>query len=366
MWSPAPSQRPGAFLVSRLAILDVASIAATCLALALLALFAPAALAADTLVVANKTANSVDLFDAKTGVSRATVATGYRPHEVVVSPDGSLAVVSNYGDREKPGASLTVVDLRTAKVARTIELAATTQPHGLAWLAGNEIVVTAEGTKRLLVVDAAKGVIVREIETAQEISHMVVVSSDKKRAFVTNIGSGSVSVLDLVAGTKIRDIRTGAGAEGIAMSPDGNELWVGNRANDTIAIIDPEALEVRAMVACEGFPIRIAFTPDGKRVIVAAAKSGEVVLFDAKLRKEIARRKFNLATATDAAQRLFGDRFGASTVPVGIVVAPKGDRAWVAATKADMVVVVDTKTLRVTELVRAGKEPDGMALARGL
>ncbi|MGK2857880.1 MAG: cytochrome D1 domain-containing protein [Thermoanaerobaculia bacterium] len=325
-------------------------------------LIAPSAAAA-TLVVANKTGNTVDLVDAESGVSRATLETGHRPHEVAVSPDGSLAVISNYGDRESPGASLTLVDLRGAKVAGTIDLGGNQRPHGLAWLDGSEVAVTAEGTKRLLVVDVVMGAVVREIETAQQVSHMVAVSRDRKRAFVANIGSGSVTVIDLVAGKKLRDVVTGKGAEGIAVSPDGKELWVGNRESDTISIVDPETLDVKATIECSGFPIRVAFTPGGDRVLVSAAKSGEVVLFDTKSRKEIARRKLELKNAPDAARRLFGDRFGQSPVPVGIVVAPDGKLAWIAATQADMVVVVDTQTLEVKDLVRAGREPDGMAFA---
>ena len=64
-----------------------------------------------------------------------------------------------------------------------------------------------------------------------------------------------------------------------------------------------------------------------------------------------------------AASRLFGDRFGESPVPVGVVIAPDGSRAWVAATQSDVVVVVDTSTLEVLDLIRTGQEPDGMAFS---
>ncbi|MGB5296710.1 MAG: hypothetical protein WBP34_17350, partial [Thermoanaerobaculia bacterium] len=59
--------------------------------------------------------------------------------------------------------------------------------------------------------------------------------------------------------------------------------------------------------------------------------------------------------------RLFGDSFGESPVPVGLVIHPTGDLAWVAATQADAVVVIDTEDLEVQDLLRAGKEPDGMS-----
>ena len=43
------------------------------------------------------------------------------------------------------------------------------------------------------------------------------------------------------------------------------------------------------------------------------------------------------------------------------MIAPDGKRAFVAATQADVVVVVDTATLDVVDLIDAGHEPDGMA-----
>ena len=48
-------------------------------------------------------------------------------------------------------------------------------------------------------------------------------------------------------------------------------------------------------------------------------------------------------------------------MPVGLVIAPDGSRGWVAATQADAVVVLDPRELRVLDLYKAGREPDGMA-----
>lgn len=327
-------------------------------------LFLAVSLDAAVLLVANKSANTVDLVDPETGKSMATLETGFRPHEIVSSPDGSIAVITNYGDRERAGSSLTVVDVTGMKVARTISLGDHTRPHGLAWLDGTRIVVTTEGSAHVVVVDVETGMVVSEVETGQRISHMIAVSKDGTRGFVANIGSGNVTAVDLEKGTKLGDIETGEGAEGIATSPDGSEVWVGNREADTLSIIDPKTLKVVAEVPCAGFPIRVAFTPDGKRALVSAAKSGEVVVFDARSRKELVRRKLDLSTVDGAAERLFGTRFGESPVPVGLVVAPDGKRAFVAATQADVVVVVDPATLDVVDLIKAGEEPDGMAWAK--
>jgi YVTN family beta-propeller protein len=318
---------------------------------------------AATLLVANKSDDTVDLVSRKSGQSQATLPTGHAPHEVATSPDGRLAVVANYGDRGGPGSTLTVIDVPRAEVLGTVELGRHQLPHGLVWYSESELAVTTEGSAHLLVVNPREAKIVKEIETSARVSHMVAVTPDGGRAFVANIGSGSVTAIDLARGVKLGDIETGAGAEGIAVTPDGREVWVTNRAADTISVIDSETLEVKADLPCAGFPIRIAITPDGKRALVSSARSGEVVLFDVATRKELLRKKLDFNTVPEASKRLFGDRFGESPVPVGLVVAPDGKTAWVAATQADVVAAIDPATLEVRDLIRAGQEPDGMALS---
>lgn len=316
---------------------------------------------AGTLLVANKTDDTVDLVDPATGTSRATLPTGHAPHEIAVSPDGGVAVISNYGDRAQRGSTLTVVDVRRSKVLRTIDLKRHEHPHGLAWLSKKRVVVTTEESEHILVVDPHTGRIVSEVETGQRISHMVALA--RGRAFVANIGSGSVTVIDVEKGEKLMDIETGEGAEGVATTPDGKHVWVTNRSANTLSILDAATLEIVATIDCAGFPIRVAITPDGKRALVSCAETGEIVVFDVAERRELVRRKLDLSTVETAASRLFGERFGESPVPVGVVIAPDGRSAWVAATQSDIVVVVDPRNLEVLDLIRTGQEPDGMAFS---
>jgi YVTN family beta-propeller protein len=316
---------------------------------------------AATLLVANKTDHTVDLIDTRSGESKATLSTGKAPHEAAVSPDGRMAVISNYGPRGEPGSSLTLIDVPKAEVVRTIDLGEHSRPHGLAWVTADRLAVTTEGSAHLLIVDPLRGEIVGRVETGQRISHMVAATPDGTRAFVANIGSGTVTAIDLREARKLKDIETGAGAEGVAVTPDGKRVWVGNRAADTLSIVDVASLEVIAQLPCKGFPIRVTITPDGKRVLVSCADTGEIVVFDAVSLEELLRRKLDVSAVPEAAQRLFGDRFGESPVPVGLVVDPAGERAWVAATQSDVVVALDPETLEVLGLIRAGREPDGMS-----
>ena len=331
------------------------------LALLAVCLIAVPAKAQDLLIVLNKSDNTAAILDAKTGVARVSVPVGKAPHEVEVLADGKTAAVSNYGTREEPGRTLTLIDLEKGSAAGTIELPEGARPHGLKALADGRLLVTAEGLKELLVVDPKARRVVARIPTARETSHMVAASPDGRRAFVANIGSGSVTVVDLSAGKVIKDIATGEGAEGIAITPDGREVWVANRGADTVSVVDAKSLEIAATVRVPQFPIRVKVTPDGKRALVSCARSGDVAVFDVASRKEVKRIAIDREAIAGSQERLFSDRFGKSPVPVGLLIAPDGKRAWVASTNADVVSAIDLDRLLVVGRLTAGKEPDGLA-----
>src|SRR5687767_3665899 len=72
-----------------------------------------------TLVVTNKKPSTATSVDVASGRALATLPTGTTPHEVVLSSDGALAVITDYGG---PRRTLTVIDVPALKVARTIDL----------------------------------------------------------------------------------------------------------------------------------------------------------------------------------------------------------------------------------------------------
>ena len=154
-----------------------------------------------TLIVANKSGNNISIIDRGSGKTIKTLPTGLQPHEVEVSYDGKYAVVSNYGDRENPGNSLSVYDIQQGELFKTIDLGKNTRPHGMQWLKGtNKLLVTTEGSNSLLLVDIKKGKMEKQLNTGQEISHMVAATPDANFAFVSSIQTGNVTVFNLESG----------------------------------------------------------------------------------------------------------------------------------------------------------------------
>jgi len=318
------------------------------------------------LIVLDKQAAMLEVVSPHSGRIRHRLATGDGPHEVAVSADGRRAVVTNYGD-ETPGNSLSVYDLSEPLRERTIDLGRHTRPHGVQFLnARTKVVVTAEATRSLLIVDVIKGEVERAIDTGGAVSHMLALTPDRERCFVANMQSGSVSVIDLEAGQLVATIATGNVPEGLAVSPDGKELWVANRADDNLVIIDTTELEVVATLGTGKFPIRVAFTPDGASVLVSNAHDGDVAVFDAKARELRNRIAIDFEAGADSGERLFGTQFGGSPVPIGILIEPRGGYAFVALANADRVVVIDLVSETVTGVIATGPEPDGLGWSQRL
>jgi DNA-binding beta-propeller fold protein YncE len=333
----------------------------TGLVLALAGWLASGPVIAETLLVVRKSDDAIDFLDPGSGLRLATVALGHAPHEVSVSPDGRRAAVTNYGTREAPGATLSIVDLEQPREITRIDLAPHTRPHGVAWFAPDRIAVTAEGSKHLLLVDPGVGRVVSAIETGQDVSHMVAVSADASRAYVTNIGSGTATALDLVAGRKLGDIATGAGSEALAVTPDGGELWVAARAAGEIAVVDTATLAILARLPLPGIPIRIAMTPDGRTALVTCAGASELVAYDVDSRTVRGRARVDVPLAPDAGQRPFAGLAPGSALPVGLLVSRDGQGAFVAATMADRVVQYSIATLAPLRVIAVDGEPDGLA-----
>ena len=321
-----------------------------------------AAAPSGTLLVLNKSDDTVSFIDLASNEVKATLPTGDGPHEVAVSSDGKTAVVANYGDGANPGKTLSVIDVPGKKVLRTIDLGNYSRPHGIAWLQGNEVAVTVEASKALLVVDVNEGKVNHAIATDQVGSHMVAVSPKHRRAFTANIGSGSMTVIDLVSHKRVTDVVTGKGAEGIAVAPDGSEVWVTNRDANTVSVVDPATLKITATLDPGAVPIRVKFTPDGTRALVSNARSGDVAVFDTVTKKKIASIPMQKQGEQQAHEesRPMVSQFGSGPVPVGILMPEPLSLAFVANTNADTVTVIDLNSWKIVNRLKAGREPDGL------
>lgn len=294
---------------------------------------------AATLLTGNKAENTVSVIDIATGKERARLSTGPMPHEIAISPDGRTAAVVAYGARQ-----IDFYDIAGAKHRKTIDLGTNQRPHGIVWLASGGLVATTEGSSTLSLVDPLTGT-VESIATGAKGSHMVTVAPDESRAFVTNLGSRNVSVLDLKKREKITDLSAGAEPEGLSLTPDGRELWVANRADDSVMVFDATTLDRLATIAVGDMPIRLAVSPDGRTAVTSNNLDGSLTLIDVASRKVM--RTIEVSGEREAGQ-------------VTILFATDGRRIYVAETGRAQIAEIELATGKRLRTLPAGAGADGL------
>jgi YVTN family beta-propeller protein len=307
---------------------------------------------ADTLAVVCKSDFQLELLDPATDKILLKVPTGLGPHEVAVSPDGRTAYVSNFGRysvypagdtmHDKAGNTITVVDLVERKVKSTFDLGTHTGPHGMILSHDGKLMwATTETPQAVLELDAANGKLLHVWNTNQVRSHMIVDTPDEKKFYVTNTVSGSVSVIDKNSG-ELKIISTGPGTEGIAISPDGKEVWAASRIDAKISIISTSTDTIVASFPSGGKgPKRMAFTPDGAQVWVTNSASNQTTVFDAHAREMIA--------ALDMAK-----------APSSLYFSGDGRRVYVTNANANELSTVDVPARKILSVVPIGTDPDGI------
>jgi DNA-binding beta-propeller fold protein YncE len=298
------------------------------------------------LLVANQFGGTATLVEL--GTRAVThLETGVSPHDAAVSPDGRWGVVSNFGpsrDERHLGNRLFVVDMARKRIARVIDTGEHRGLHDVAFRPGfpTRVLVTAQTARKLIEVDVATGAIVGSIDTRADRSHLVAVTRDGRTAFTTNEGTGTVSRLDLAERRFVASFPAWPEVEGIAVTADGKELWVGHNAKGAVKVLDASTGAVRAVLPGFRFPVRMVTAPDG-RIVVSDPGCRAVVVADPATRRVISTTHLPYDQPV-----LAGD------------VAPDGRVAFVALGGERAVIALDLQTGRVLARHRAGSHPDGL------
>lgn len=319
---------------------------------------------AGLLVVANQRGASATIVNAATMQTIATIPVGVGPHEAAVSPDGRWAVVTNYGDRQTVGSSLSVIDLAatTLAVTRTIELGQYTRPHGAAFIGrGSRLAVTSETTGRLVLVDFASGKVDTALATNGKGSHMVAVQRDETRAWTANIGDGTVTELDLVGRRTVRTVPALSMDEGIAVTPGGDQVWVGSNDSKRVLVLDAAKGTALDTLRGFGFPYRIGISRTGRVAVVNDPTGNRIWIYEVASRRQLAQIDLSRVEGIKAPAGGQPGQEGAG--PEGVTFDPIADFAYVTLNGTNQVLAVDLNQLKVVGFGPVGAGPDGIAFS---
>ncbi len=289
------------------------------------------------LLAALKGEHAVAVVDTTDLELKWKLPTGIGPHQVAAHPSGR-AVTANYGSPESPGFSLTVLDLHRFRVRKTVPLGEFERPHGIGFLQdGRRVVVGSEKDRAVLVCDIETGRLLQEIPTLQKGTAYICISEAKARVYAASPESGSLAVLDLDESRLLTLLPVGKSLWDPALSPSGAELWIPDRSENALFVVDTHRLQIRDRVPCPGEPVAASFVPGTSFLVVVCAGSADLAVFDTPGRREAARYSLDWMEIEPISAR------GGSLkpIPFSVAVDRSGRRAYVSHPIASLVTVLD-------------------------
>jgi YVTN family beta-propeller protein len=309
------------------------------------------------LYVISKKSKDIQVIDLSNGKEIAAIPIDILSHEIVATTDENSVVYTNYD--AKDGKALSIINTKNNQLEKTISLSKTIKVNGIAATSNaDEVAVIDYKNNNLLVIDVATNSIKKQINTQQKKSHLLVFHPNKPIAYVTNIDSGSISVIDIKINKVIKIIPCGVGRKGIAITPDGSEIWVTNTKESSITIINTSTYEIVNAFKTGVEPIKLKFSIDGKYGLVVNMIDGCITVYGQETKKKIKTIFLN------GKKSLLDKVLYHTPRPVNILMHPNGRYAFVANSNANKIEVIDMKTFAVVSTIGTGKIPDGMAFVQ--
>ena len=272
------------------------------------------------LYTANRIGNDISVIDLATGAETRRLTAGRGASYLTPSPDGQSIycthIYPNIGrHRTPPESEITVIDAEHRIVRDRqpmpnvagvfhvafsndgrLGIACQLRPKNLVPLAHVEHGWVFGDSLTLFGPDVGEPVqvLIDELERYYTMPFGVVIAADKSTAYISTTGANSVTVIDIkrlldfVRGASPRErqalandlsasahfvaarIPVGRAPKGLALSPDGVSLYVANRLDDTVSVIDSATRKVTRTISLGG-PAEL--TPQ---------RRGEQLFFDAR------------------------------------------------------------------------------------
>jgi YVTN family beta-propeller protein len=229
--------------------------------------------------VSNRTSGTVSVIRTSDNTVIGSVKVGTHPEQMALNSTGTRLYVTNYGS-----GNVSVVDVSGQTPSLITNIAVGAYPRGIAFATVNgqpRIYVTRYSSSSVAVIDANTN---KQIDVNPSTSTVdsikvganpqsITISKDGTRAYVTNYGSSSVSVINTATNTLDgSSISVGSKPASLALSADGSLLYVAN-GNDTISVIDTKT-RVRVVT------LQIDSKPETNYHTLAVRSDGSLIATD--------------------------------------------------------------------------------------
>jgi YVTN family beta-propeller protein len=232
--------------------------------------------------VSDEVSGTISVLDTVALTNIATIPVYRKTGELEVTPDGGrlFVVHQTHLDGDPFHCPVAVIDTATNLLINTVLIPGQgakdilfTLDGRFAYIANNtlgEVDVIDTTTYQVTVIPTAAG------------SRRLCISPAGHRVYcANNYGApGSVSVIDTATQQVIATIPVGTAPLGIAVTPNGQEVYVTNQHDGTVSVINTSTLTVIATIPTGRLCQRVVITRDGTKVFVQNGFSDTVSAID--------------------------------------------------------------------------------------
>ena len=244
----------------------------------------------------------------------------------------------------KSDGTLMTFNLPTHRLEGTLRVG--TEPHEVATNPkGTKAYITDVGEGSVAVVDLQAFRLLKTIRSeGLERPHGLHVSRDGRRLLLTSEGSHRLYLIDAERDVVDRAMTTTqSGAHMLAVDRGGSRMFIANRGSGSVTIGNAYNLSIRAHVPVGEGPEGIAIDPEGRWLLVALQKSDELVFLNPRTLAE-------------------EYRLPVGRTPVRIAVTPDGSTALVSNRDSGDVTVINLNLPAVQGTIDVGERPGGLAI----
>jgi DNA-binding beta-propeller fold protein YncE len=194
---------------------------------------------------------------------RADAVSAPGSSEMVVTPDGSRAVLT------RGEAGVTTVDLRTGAVASGRPL--TGSLGHVALLPDGTMLLTRGDEDSVDAIDPVTGALLWSVPVSD--AREIAVAPGGATAYVVSPVYGSVAAVDVAGRRHAGIVSPGLDADDVAVDATGRRLAVSDPTG-RVVLLDVATGAPLQQVVTDRQPMGMAFTPDGRRLVVVSAHPG--------------------------------------------------------------------------------------------
>jgi len=242
----------------------------------------------------------------------------------------------------KQSNTLSFVNTATMKMESTVAVGV--QPHEMAITPDRtKAYVSNVGANTLSVIDLKNRKATKTITSSDfQFPHGIVFTKDAKRALVTSEQKKKIIVIDAERDEIIRAIDTDqGGTHMVVLSPDGRWAYFTNRDSNTVSIMDVDSTAIVANIPAGDGVEGIALSPDGKQIWAPNRRGNSITTIDTEKRQAL------------------------STIPTGpgpirAAYSPDGKMIFIPTSGSGEVHVYEAASRNRIKVVKVGASPGGV------